>query len=66
MREIKFRGWAPNVGWFNYYEITINDENYISGDVEELEQFTGTKDVAGTEIYEEDILESPRITGQEP
>ena len=71
MREIKFRAWDDTIKkmWFpsavaadgrtialvNQFGVEGAD---FSGDV--IEQFTGLRDKNGREIYEGDILESPK------
>lgn len=54
MREIKFRIWDGNNGYFDYPD-TLELNRGL-----EYEQYTGLKDKKGREIYEGDIVWRPR------
>lgn len=62
MREIKFRVWNNDYKKFHYYDYDEGFDNYKFWDLindfnhERPQQYTGSKDDSGKEIYEGDII----------
>ena len=54
MREIKFRVWDADSKSLIYNPLAFPELYFLN----ELEQFTGMKDINGTNIYEGDIIRS--------
>jgi len=57
MREIKFRVWDKANKVIKYFSCGIFDKvPFGMEDLSELMQYTGSKDIDGVEIYEDDIV----------
>lgn len=63
MRELLFRAWDEHTKTFVYIDLRQRPPSINMWQSDDLQQYTGLKDVNGQEIYEGDLLGSRRYTG---
>ena len=58
MREIKFRGWSGKriIPWDELQKLHVNTVFKLCSPQIKLMQFTGIRDIKGSEIYEGDLI----------